>query len=87
MQCKVCGFKGDYKDFENIELFGEAKCPRCKSIVEKDDQMPKQKCEIYSRVVGYMSPISTWNEGKQSEFKDRRTYEVDVPNVRSQDDA
>jgi anaerobic ribonucleoside-triphosphate reductase len=36
----------------------------------------KQKCEVYSRVVGYLSPVSEWNDGKQEEFKDRKTYDV-----------
>ena len=32
------------------------------------------KCEIYSRVTGYMRPINSWNKGKREEFKDRRAY-------------
>jgi len=36
----------------------------------------KQKCEVYSRVVGYLSPVSEWNDGKQAEYKDRKTYSV-----------
>ena len=31
----------------------------------------RTKCEIYSRVVGYIRPVSQWNVGKQEEFKDR----------------
>jgi anaerobic ribonucleoside-triphosphate reductase len=27
-------------------------------------------------VVGYLSPVSEWNDGKQEEFKDRKTYDV-----------
>jgi len=34
------------------------------------------KCEIYSRVVGYIRPISQWNEEKVSEFEDRTTFET-----------
>lgn len=34
----------------------------------------KQKCEVYSRVVGYLSPVSEWNKGKKEEFEDRKTY-------------
>ena len=34
----------------------------------------KQKCEIYSRVVGYLSPVSEWNKGKKEEYKDRQTF-------------
>ena len=36
----------------------------------------KQPCEVYSRVVGYLSPVSQWNEGKQEEFKQRQTYNI-----------
>lgn len=34
------------------------------------------KCEVYSRVCGYFSPVKNWNEGKREEFKERRTYAV-----------
>ena len=33
-----------------------------------------EKCEVYSRVCGYMRPVSNWNHGKREEFKDRKTY-------------
>lgn len=33
--------------------------------------MKKIPCEIFSRVTGYVKPISAWNNGKQQEFKDR----------------
>ena len=42
-------------------------CPRCGS-----------KCEVYSRVVGYLRPVDQWNDGKQAEFAMRRTYEKSV---------
>jgi ribonucleoside-triphosphate reductase len=35
----------------------------------------RQKCEIYTRVVGYFRPVDQWNEGKQAEFKDRKTFD------------
>lgn len=34
------------------------------------------KCEVYSRIVGYLSPLSMWNRGKKEEFKDRKNYEI-----------
>lgn len=34
----------------------------------------KTKCEVYSRVCGYLRPIQQWNEGKQEEFKDRKCF-------------
>ncbi len=36
----------------------------------------KTKCEVYSRVVGYLRPVQQWNEGKAEEFKDRKNFEV-----------
>lgn len=38
-------------------------CPRCQST-----------CEVYSRIVGYLRPISQWNDGKKAEFDLRKTY-------------
>jgi len=40
-------------------------CPRC-----------GKKTEVYSRVVGYIRPVQQWNEGKQHEFSQRKTYRV-----------
>ena len=34
-----------------------------------------QKCEVYSRVVGYYRPVDDWNIGKREEFKDRLTFD------------
>ena len=36
--------------------------------------MQRQKCEVYSRIVGYLRPVSQWNDGKQAEFEDRKTF-------------
>ena len=35
-----------------------------------------EECEVYSRVVGYYRPVSQWNEGKQEEFRRRKTLRV-----------
>ena len=32
--------------------------------------------DCYSRVVGYLRPVSSWNDAKRQEFKDRKTYAV-----------
>jgi ribonucleoside-triphosphate reductase len=48
---------------------GEHKfCPKCKG--------KKERCEIYSRVVGYLRPVSQWNPGKEAEFDKRKTYRL-----------
>lgn len=32
-------------------------------------------CEVYSRVVGFLSPVSQWNKGKKAEWGDRTTWD------------
>lgn len=34
----------------------------------------RTKCEVYSRVVGYIRPVNQWNDSKQAEFGDRTTF-------------
>jgi ribonucleoside-triphosphate reductase len=34
------------------------------------------RCEVYSRIVGYLRPIDQWNDGKRAEFNLRKTYGV-----------
>ena len=41
-----------------------------------------QRCEVYSRVTGYMRPVSSWNKGKREEFKDRRPYDYRAREVK-----
>ncbi len=36
----------------------------------------RQKCEVYSRVVGYLRPVGQWNAGKQAEFHDRLEFKT-----------
>ncbi|MFH0854727.1 MAG: anaerobic ribonucleoside-triphosphate reductase [bacterium] len=38
--------------------------------------MQRQKCEVYSRVSGYLRPVNSWNKGKQEEFSDRKAYKI-----------
>lgn len=33
-------------------------------------------CEVYSRIVGYIRPIQSWNTAKQVEFEQRITFNV-----------
>lgn len=42
-----------------------------------DWEEKRTRCEVYSRVVGYLRPVDQWNEGKQAEFEERRTYKVE----------
>jgi anaerobic ribonucleoside-triphosphate reductase len=36
----------------------------------------RQKCEIFSRVNGYMRPVQNWNDAKKEEYKDRKEYKI-----------
>lgn len=48
-------------------------------VKAKKNEVLKQKrtlCEVYSRVVGYLRPVSQWNSGKEEEFSQRRTYKL-----------
>lgn len=37
------------------------------------------RCEVYSRIVGYLRPVQNWAEHKQLEFEQRQTYDVPTP--------
>ncbi|MEI7497830.1 MAG: anaerobic ribonucleoside-triphosphate reductase [Candidatus Falkowbacteria bacterium] len=43
-------------------------------------QRERQECTVYSRVVGWITPVRNWNKGKQSEFTDRKTYDQQLCN-------
>jgi anaerobic ribonucleoside-triphosphate reductase len=48
---------------------------KCKECHQKDSVLRNfRQTEVYSRVVGYIRPISQWNKGKQAEFSDRLEY-------------
>lgn len=42
----------------------------------------RQRCEIYTRVMGYHRPVSAWNVGKQQEHRDRLQFEEFAGNRR-----
>ncbi len=37
-----------------------------------------EKCEVWTRVMGYHRPVSEFNRGKKSEFYERRYFEEGV---------
>ncbi len=50
---------------------------KCDSCFAKNEGVENYKqCEVYSRVVGYLRPVTQWNDGKKQEFKERKEYEV-----------
>lgn len=42
-------------------------------ILEKDEQN-RTECEVWTRVMGYFRPFSSFNKGKQTEFKERKWF-------------
>lgn len=48
---------------------------KCKECFEKNPSLNNfKKCEVYSRIVGYIRPVQQWNEGKQQEYKERTEF-------------
>ena len=37
----------------------------------------RTRVECYSRVVGFLTPISQWNKGKREEWRDRKNFKVE----------
>ena len=38
----------------------------------------RQKCETFSRSMGYIRPISYFNIGKRAEFEERKTFKENI---------
>ena len=59
-----------YKDRgEQLKVF------KCQACFKKNPSLNNfRKCEVYSRVVGYLRPVNQWHKGKQQEFRERRTF-------------
>jgi anaerobic ribonucleoside-triphosphate reductase len=49
---------------------------KSKKSAKKITNDDRTKCEVYSRVVGYLRPVNQWNDGKSSEYSDRKEYQV-----------
>ena len=46
------------------------------ALKEQAKDVHGTKCEVYSRVVGYLRPVQSWNKGKKEEFKLRNKYKI-----------
>jgi ribonucleoside-triphosphate reductase len=56
-------------------------CPSHGYVNGEHEQCPMcgTRCEVFSRVVGYLRPVDQWNDGKQAEFATRRTFDKSAP--------
>ena len=56
---------------------------KCDVCFQKDKVLRNyQKCEVYSRIVGYLRPIEQWNKGKVEEFKQRKEFMIEEIGIR-----
>jgi len=73
--CHDCGLKiAKAQAFATYTRHGQKfyKCAEC----YEHDPLLRRKCEVYSRVVGYLRPVENWNDQKQREFKDRKPFKA-----------
>lgn len=47
--------------------------PKNPEISLSEDE--RQPCEVFSRVMGYLRPVTEWNIGKRQEYADRVCYD------------
>ena len=47
--------------------------PQASELTLKDEE--RQPCEVWTRVMGYHRPVSSFNIGKKGEFHERLFYE------------
>lgn len=82
-QCHDCQVEIKVKDKEikdgvllAYDNAGEKiKVLKCRDCYEKNPGLKNyQKCEVYSRIVGYLRPVSQWNIGKKQEFEERKEF-------------
>jgi hypothetical protein len=58
-------------DGEKIKVF------KCLDCFQKNQSLINfRKCEVYSRVVGYIRPVQQWNIGKKREFQERKEFKA-----------
>ncbi len=46
--------------------------PASSAITLRDDE--RQRCEVWTRVMGYHRPVSSFNIGKRGEYAERRCF-------------
>lgn len=55
---------------EHGYIYGEHPfCPSCAQLGKET------KCEVFSRIVGYLRPVDQWNDGKRQEFSERKLFD------------
>ena len=42
--------------------------------IQAERNEKRTRCEVWTRVMGYHRPVSSFNKGKKSEFSERATF-------------
>jgi hypothetical protein len=50
------------------------------TLTLRDDE--RQRCEVWTRVMGYHRPVASFNIGKQGEFHERQYFVAPCPPTR-----
>lgn len=83
LRCHDCGKKIEVsgKDIKKGVMLvyddngDKIKVAKCDSCYKKNKSLSGfRSCEVYSRVVGYIRPVSQWNIGKKQEYQEREEY-------------
>lgn len=53
----------------------------------KENESKRQPVECWTRVMGYFRPVSHFNKGKQSEFKERVWFDEKYAHKRKEEKA
>jgi len=48
-------------------------CQTCDTIALTDNE--RQRCEVWTRVMGYHRPVASFNIGKKAEHRERRFFD------------
>lgn len=64
--CDSCGFTGPLNGKIKVTADMKAICPKCGG-----------DAEVYSRITGYLTNLSSWNKAKKQEFLDRHRYKLE----------
>lgn len=95
MVCKDCRYSKETKVYDILICSKTRDELGYCSLVDEDTEMscfePKKEtidmkkvpCEVWARCVGYYRPVKAWNEGKKSEFQDRKPFYIENVDTRS----
>ena len=70
---------GKEDEFKTYEVGRESIFFKCRSCFEKEPLLKDFRAtEVYSRVCGYLRPLSQWNPGKRAEHGDKKYFAVGI---------